>query len=65
MRETFRRNPTRTPPNRIQKAFVHVEPPHVLAAQGVSMRTLWSVEYEYVESEPISTQPYQRRRIAV
>ena len=26
---------------------------YVLAARGVSMRMLWSVEYEYVESELI------------
>ena len=48
MWETIRRIPTRTPPNRIQKALVHLESLCVLAAQGVSMRMLWSVDYEYV-----------------
>ena len=48
MWEIIRRNPTRTPPDRIQKAFVHVELLYVLAAQGVSMRMLWSAGYEYV-----------------
>ena len=43
-----RRNPTRTPPDRIQKTLVHLESLHVLAARGVSMRMLWSVDYEYV-----------------
>ena len=40
MWETIWENPTRTPPNGIQKTFVHLESLHVLAAQGVSMRML-------------------------
>ena len=48
MWETIRRNPTRTPPDRIQKTFVHLESLRVLAAQSVSMRMLWSVDFEYV-----------------